>query len=167
MIIALYPQIRWLFISSISKMLHKNGRSHRRCSAKKGVLRNFSKFTGKHRKTSLAQVFFCEFCEISKILFWQNTSGRLLLWKTCSEKLLRFHRNLLCWSLHLTKLQIFVTPLKRDSVVSLWILWNISEQLFTERTVNSEFYEKTLRNPKNDSVWVWLLSIYFEVQSDR
>ena len=53
---------------------------------KKGALRNFTKFTGKHlrqshfiKKETLAQVFFCEFCEISKNTFLQNTSGRLLL----------------------------------------------------------------------------------------
>ena len=50
--------------------------SHRRCSIKKGFLRNFAKFTGKHlcrpepcnfiKKETLAQVFSCEFCEISK-----------------------------------------------------------------------------------------------------
>ena len=50
--------------------------NHRMCSVKKGVLRNFAKFTGKHLCQSLffykvaclrlAQVFSCEFCEISK-----------------------------------------------------------------------------------------------------
>ena len=59
--------------------------SHQRCSIKKGVLRNFAKFTGKHlcqslffnkvaglrpatllKKETLAQVFSCEFYEISK-----------------------------------------------------------------------------------------------------
>ena len=58
--------------------------SYRRCSVKKCVLRNFAKFTGKHLyqsvflnkvagvspatllKKTLAQVFSCEFCEISK-----------------------------------------------------------------------------------------------------
>ena len=76
--------------------------SHRRCSAKKGVLRNFAKFTGKHlclrlffkkhctksfllriswffvqwkacyfiKKETLAQLFSCELCEISKNLFF-------------------------------------------------------------------------------------------------
>ena len=38
--------------------------SHRRCSVKKGVLRNFAV-----RKESLAQVFSCEFYEISKSTF--------------------------------------------------------------------------------------------------
>ena len=61
----------------------------RRCSIIKGVLRNFAKFTGKHlyrrlffnkvaglraasllKKETLAQVFFCEFCEISKSTFY-------------------------------------------------------------------------------------------------
>ena len=31
------------------------------------------------KKESVAQVFSCEFCEISKNTFFQNTSGRLLL----------------------------------------------------------------------------------------
>ena len=59
---------------------------------KKGVLRNFAKFTGKHlyqslqpkacnfiKKETLAQMFSCEFWEISKNTFLQNTSGQLLL----------------------------------------------------------------------------------------
>ena len=45
---------------------------------KKGVLRNFAKFTEKHscqslKKEALAQVFFCEFCEISKNNFPYRT----------------------------------------------------------------------------------------------
>ena len=47
----------------------------RRCSVKEGVLRNFTKFTGKHlwlslsfikvvKNDTLAHVFSCEFCEI-------------------------------------------------------------------------------------------------------
>ena len=62
---------------------------------KKGVLINFAKFTGKHlcqnpffnkapdlraqgcifiKKETLAQVFSCEFCEISKNTFFHRTS---------------------------------------------------------------------------------------------
>ena len=44
------------------------------------------------KKENLAQVLSCEFCEISKNTFLQNTSGRLLLfsaisvkWKKCRE----------------------------------------------------------------------------------
>ena len=60
--------------------------SHQRWSIIKGVLRNFAKFTGKHlckslfllqpqacnfiKKETLAQVFSCEFCEISKNTFF-------------------------------------------------------------------------------------------------
>ena len=61
--------------------------SHRRCSVRKGVLRNFARFTEKHlyqslffnkvakvnkviKKETLAQVFSCEFCEISKKTFF-------------------------------------------------------------------------------------------------
>ena len=49
-----------------------------RYSIKKGVLRNFAKFTGKHlcqslKKETLAQVFSCEFCEISTTTFSYRT----------------------------------------------------------------------------------------------
>ena len=49
---------------------------------KKGFLKNFAKFTGKHlcqslffniKKETLAQVFSCEFCEISKKSFFYGT----------------------------------------------------------------------------------------------
>ena len=58
--------------------------SHQRHSVRKGVLRNFAKFTGKHlcqsestraeacnfiKKEALAQVFSYEFCEISQNTF--------------------------------------------------------------------------------------------------
>ena len=70
---------------------------------KKGVLRNFTKFTGKHlyqslffskvagdfncnfiKKETLAQVLYREFCEISKNTFfteyiWTGASGYILL----------------------------------------------------------------------------------------
>ena len=59
--------------------------SHRSCSVRKGVLRNFAKFTGKHlwpqdcnfiKKEALTQVFSCEFCEISKEhLFYTTPPG--------------------------------------------------------------------------------------------
>ena len=50
--------------------------SHQRCSVRKSVLRNFTNFI---KKETLAQVFSCELCEISKNTFLQNTYGRLLL----------------------------------------------------------------------------------------
>ena len=71
--------------------------SHQRCSVKKGVLRNFPKFIGKHlcqslffnkvaggacnfnKKETLAQVFSCEFSEISKNTFFTEH-----LWVTAS-----------------------------------------------------------------------------------
>ena len=42
---------------------------------KKGVLRNFTKFTGKHLCQSLffSQVLSCEFCEICKNTFFYRT----------------------------------------------------------------------------------------------
>ena len=48
---------------------------------KKGAVRNFAKFTGKQLCQSLffSKVAGLEFCEISKSMFLQNTSRRLLL----------------------------------------------------------------------------------------
>ena len=59
-------------------------RSHRRCSVRRDVLRNFAKFTGKYlcqslsqvegcnfiKKETLAQVLSCEFCKISTNTFF-------------------------------------------------------------------------------------------------
>ena len=65
-----------------------NRSSHQRCSVRKGVLRNFTIFTGKHlclrpaaliKKETLAQVFSCEFCKISKNTFFTEH-----LWATAS-----------------------------------------------------------------------------------
>ena len=64
---------------------------------KKGVLRNFEKFTGKHlcpslffKKDALAQVFSCEFCEISKNTFSYRTPPvvAFLLFKKLEERFL-------------------------------------------------------------------------------
>ena len=73
--------------------------SHRRCSVRKGFLRNFATVTGKRicqslflnkiagwacnfiKKETLAQVFYCEFCEISK-----NTFSTEYLWTTASKQ---------------------------------------------------------------------------------
>ena len=74
----------------------------RRCSVKKGLLRNFIKFTGKHlcqilflkkigpqacnfiKKETLAQVFSCEFCKVSKnIVFIEHLRATTFQLVTC------------------------------------------------------------------------------------
>ena len=75
-----FPIIQF-FIMSFGKLRHRS--NHRRCSVKKGFLRNFAKFTGKHLCQSLrpatllervsAHVFSCEFCKISKNTFFYRT----------------------------------------------------------------------------------------------
>ena len=70
--------------------------NHRGALSKKGVLKNFAKFTGKHqrqslffnkvagqacnffKKRALAQVISCEFAKVLKTDFLPKTSGRLL-----------------------------------------------------------------------------------------
>ena len=63
--------------------------NHRRCSVRKGNLRNFTKFTGKrlcHRPASLLKkrlwhkCFPVNFAKFLKTRFLQNISGRLLLY---------------------------------------------------------------------------------------
>ena len=72
--------------------------SHQRCSVRKSVLRNFTKFTGEHlcqslfynnfikklscnfiKKETLAQVLSCEFVKFLRAPFLQNISGWLFL----------------------------------------------------------------------------------------
>ena len=81
------PEIIWDFQGVYKEPSGMNGGNRRRCSMKKGVLRNFAKLTEKHLRQSLffnkvvnfikkeiqAQVFFCEFCEISKNTFSYRT----------------------------------------------------------------------------------------------
>ena len=72
------------------------------CSVKKGVLKNFTKFTAKHlcqslffnkvaglcnfiNKETLAQFFSCEFCEISKnTLFYRTPLVAAFLFRMCN-----------------------------------------------------------------------------------
>ena len=54
--------------------------SHQRCSMKKGVFRNFTKFTGKDLYQRLwYKCFSVNFAKFLRTPFLQNTSGRLLL----------------------------------------------------------------------------------------
>ena len=54
-------------IPSEKTVNHRSSRLKVFCE--KGVPKNFTQFTGKHLCQSLAQVFSCEFCEISKNTF--------------------------------------------------------------------------------------------------
>ena len=93
--------LKWHFLRNISEVsVHLNfdkiQKQPRRCSVREGVFRTFSKFTRKHlhqslfvkklqacnfiKKKTLAQMFSCEFCEISK-----NNIFTEHLWATASE----------------------------------------------------------------------------------
>ena len=63
---------------------------------KKGVLRRFPKFTGKHLCQSLAQVLSCEVCKISKNTFFTDhlratASGNEILSKTVKLNTINSH----------------------------------------------------------------------------
>ena len=70
-------------ISTASLRIIRRRSSRQEVFNEKGVLRNFTKFTGKHLCQSF--VFSCEFCEISKNTFFlQNTSGGCFCRRTSS-----------------------------------------------------------------------------------
>ena len=69
------------------QVITKNKSSHRKCSGKKDVLRNFSKFTGKHlhrqgffllKKRLWYRCFPVNFAKFLRTPFLQNISERLL-----------------------------------------------------------------------------------------
>ena len=84
---------------SLKRVCVQNRSCDRSCSMKKSVLRNFAEFTRKHlchslflnkvaglacnfiKKETLAQVFSCEFCGISKNTFFTEQ-----LWTTASVR---------------------------------------------------------------------------------
>ena len=95
--------------------------SHQRCSMKKGILKNFTKFTGKHlcqslffnnvaglrpatlfQRKLLHSCFPVNFAKFSRTFFLQNTSGQLILcfmefsdW----EILLQNFKKSCCWKI--------------------------------------------------------------------
>ena len=78
-------------------VLTENRSSHQRPLMKKGVLKNFTKFTGKHLcqntfylKETLAEVFSCSFCELTKNN--QKQSPEVFFEKRCSLKFHKIHR---------------------------------------------------------------------------
>ena len=73
-----------------------NRSSRRRCSLKKGVLRNFAKFTGKHlcqrlffnreKKRLWHRCFPVNFVKFLRTTFLQNTSGGCFCYKPVAHK---------------------------------------------------------------------------------
>ena len=66
-----------------------NRSSHKRCSIKKGLLKSFANFIGKHLWWSFflrkLQVFSCEICEILSTPILKNICERLLLCKVLNQ----------------------------------------------------------------------------------
>ena len=92
--------------------------SHRRCSVSKGVLRNFTKFTGNTctRVSFLIKLHALNFAEFTRTPFLQNTSGRLFLWYldfqlnifTMLHDTSRFERTKIVWSKFILYLHFYV-----------------------------------------------------------
>ena len=127
--------------------------SHQRCSIKKGVLKNFTKFTGKHlcqsfrlktcnfiKKEALAQMFSCEFCKNFKDIFftenlpsWHNDvvttlsqRGGTVKNESCAEA--GFRR---CDNVALRRYQdVTITLLQRRHNIKHWICRTFYYRLF-------------------------------------
>ena len=121
--------------------------SHRRCSVRAGVLRNFSKFTGKRlfqslsiKKDTLAQAFSGEFCEISKNNFFTEH-----VWATAS---------VLCWFCFTldfqTSFEYIFTKIFLDILVFSYFL--LGDYNFVNIKANmslSNLYLRTVFNPNS------------------
>ena len=121
--------------------------SHRRCSVRAGVLRNFSKFTGKRlfqslsiKKDTLAQAFSGEFCEISKNNFFTEHA-----WPTAS---------VLCWFCFTldfqTSFEYIFTKIFLDILVFSYFL--LGDYNFVNIKANmslSNLYLRTVFNPNS------------------
>ena len=69
----------WSIVETLGKLLKGTftfGGGHRRCSMKKGVLRNFTKF----KEKTCAREYSFKKLQASRTPFLQNTSGRMLLY---------------------------------------------------------------------------------------
>ena len=96
--------------------------SHQKCPLRKGVPRNFTKFTGKHlcqsqacnfvKKETLAQVFSCEFCEISRNTFFTEH-----LWATASQNWIYRQQN------HFTTANLWSKPNIDTLAECPWVLF--------------------------------------------
>ena len=109
----------WLTLNKCCSEVPKS--SHRWCSVKKGVLRNFARFTGRHLCQSLFfnswhRCFPVNFAKLLRTPFQQDTSRRLLL--SFYKKILTNLKNL-----RQTKIQkrIHLRRRKRKA-------WNIRKQ---------------------------------------
>ena len=73
--------------STLSTEFPTDRSSQQRCSMKNRVLRNFAKFTGKHlcQKRRRHRYFPVNFAKFLRIIFLQNTSGRLFLQRVLFE----------------------------------------------------------------------------------
>ena len=124
---AFYKYIIWhvkllLFAQvSYTRDSRRNRSSHQMCSMKKGVLKNFAKFIGKHlcqslffnkvaggacnfiKKENLARVFSCKFCEISK-----NTLFTEYLWTTAYRERIFCNNSLQKGFLHRSSLTFYL-----------------------------------------------------------
>ena len=132
-------------------------RSHRRCSMEKGVLKYFAKFTRKYlyeshlcnevdtcnfiKKEQLAQLFSCEFCEISKNTFFTEP-----LWTNAHDPLTKSLSNwafsLKCSSFQFNVL-IRVSTRGRDYLIKTTLLEIAMQNVITKLNEDTaDFFKK-------------------------
>ena len=89
-----------IVLKRAQKNQHKFRSVYQRCSVKKGVLKNFAKFTGKHLRQRMPATllkkrlwhrrFPVNLANFLRTPFLQNTSGRLLLQTFCIKLFLNY-----------------------------------------------------------------------------
>ena len=102
--------------------------SHQRCSVKKGFLKDFRKFTGKHLRI---------FQNFTRTPFWKNISGWLLktrLWQRCFLVNTLFLENprwlLLFWVSSLPTLQL--SHFENQNILAVKNYWQVKKAKETE-----------------------------------
>ena len=122
--------------------------SHQRCSVRKGVLRNFTKFTGKHlyqsyyfnkvagirpatllKKTLWHRFFTVNFAKFLKTPFLQNSSGRLLLYVTKNSGTSTSHHQLLTGLENLTLSVCLLLSARANKMIPAWHFMKINRYL--------------------------------------
>ena len=107
--------------------------SYQSCSIKKGILENFAKFTGKHlcqslffsKKETLAYVFCCGFCEISKnTLFtehlWATASRYLILRAACLYKNIHMRCLTGFWTRFFVTIACYIIIIVKGTLMQIW-----------------------------------------------
>ena len=131
--------IPWRFLTDSNSKSKKDRNSHQRSAVEKGVPRSFTKFTKSNcarvsflikfrvltfsfiKKETLAQVFSCEFCEISKKTFFTEhlraiSSEKIIRWIFTHVLSNKCYENVKCYR-YMRKMKLSNRDIKHYQVI--------------------------------------------------